>query len=50
MVNNNRDAYSFKFTKLFDQEATQDDVFAEVAAPVIESCIDGYNGTIFAYG
>ena len=32
------------------EHATQEDVFRKVAQPVVESCLDGYNGTIFAYG
>lgn len=50
IINNSKEGYSFKFGKVFDQEASQEQVFNEVAAPVVESCIDGYNGTIFAYG
>lgn len=29
---------------------TQDDIFDVVAVPVVDSVLDGYNGTIFAYG
>ncbi len=38
------------FTCVLPPTASQEDVFDTVARPVIESCLDGYNGTIFAYG
>ena len=49
-VNNAKDCYQFKFAKVFSPMATQDEVFEQVASPVVDSCLDGYNGTIFAYG
>lgn len=38
------------FDKVFDPEASQEEVFASVAVPVMQACLSGYNGTIFAYG
>jgi len=38
------------FTQIIPENATQEEVFSIVAQPVVESCLDGYNGTIFAYG
>ncbi|XP_042645238.1 kinesin-like protein KIF6 isoform X2 [Tyto alba] len=49
-VNNKRESYHFKFQKIFDQEAKQDVVFDNIAKPVAECALAGYNGTIFAYG
>ncbi|NXW88961.1 KIF6 protein, partial [Alopecoenas beccarii] len=49
-VNNKRESYKFKFQKIFDQEAKQDVVFDNIAKPVAECVLAGYNGTIFAYG
>eukprot|EP00041_Stephanoeca_diplocostata_P016172 m.315831 g.315831 ORF g.315831 m.315831 type:complete len:798 (+) comp20281_c0_seq2:165-2558(+) len=49
-VNNKREAYNFKFKHIFPQDCSQDDVFNVVAVPVVESVLEGYNGTIFAYG
>ncbi|NXL02953.1 KIF6 protein, partial [Mesembrinibis cayennensis] len=49
-VNNKRESYVFKFQKIFDQEAKQDVVFDNIAKPVAECVLAGYNGTIFAYG
>lgn len=41
---------SYGFTKIFDQDAAQEDVFESVGMPVIKNVLKGYNGTIFAYG
>uniref|UniRef100_A0A4W3I0B9 Kinesin-like protein n=1 Tax=Callorhinchus milii TaxID=7868 RepID=A0A4W3I0B9_CALMI len=49
-INNKRESYKFKFQKIFDQDAKQEDVFDIIAKPVAESALAGYNGTIFAYG
>ncbi|XP_041351930.1 kinesin-like protein KIF6 [Gigantopelta aegis] len=49
-VNNKRENYKFRFQKVFDQKATQDEVFDSVGQPVIDNVLQGYNGTIFAYG
>ena len=49
-VNNTIRKHSFKFDKIFDCPTTQEQIFTEVAKDVIDSTIDGYNGTIFAYG
>ncbi|KAL2914503.1 hypothetical protein HK105_206070 [Polyrhizophydium stewartii] len=50
LVNNQRDSYEFKFDRVFDVDASQEEVFDVVAKPVIQSSLEGYNGTIFAYG
>ncbi|XP_075303978.1 kinesin-like protein KIF6 [Odontesthes bonariensis] len=49
-VNNKRECYKFRFKKVFDQDAKQEEIFENIAKPVAESVLDGYNGTIFAYG
>ncbi|XP_012918057.1 kinesin-like protein KIF6 isoform X1 [Mustela putorius furo] len=49
-VNNKRESYKFKFQKIFDQGANQETIFENIAKPVAESVLAGYNGTIFAYG
>ena len=40
----------FKYNKVFDNNSTQNEIFDIVAKPVIKNCLDGYNGTILAYG
>ena len=49
-VNNKKEEYRFKFEKIFEQDCLQEDIFENVAEPVIDNVISGYNGTIFAYG
>jgi len=43
-------SYKFKFNGMFDMDATQDDVFDAVAREAVDSALDGFNSTIFAYG
>ena len=50
MVNNKRNRWRFGFNGLIGTEATQDEVFETVARPVVDSVIEGFNGTVFAYG
>ena len=40
----------FTFDKVYDQYAIQEEIFNEIAYPIIENVLEGYNGTIFAYG
>ena len=49
-VNNTIRKHTYRFDKIFDCATTQEEIFNEVAKDVIDSTIDGYNGTIFAYG
>jgi len=41
---------SFVFDKVFQEEATQKDVYEFCAQPLVSDCLQGYNCTIFAYG
>jgi len=50
LINNQRENYQFAFTRVLDQSITQEAVFETVAQPVVDSVIEGYNGTVFAYG
>lgn len=40
----------FTFDKVFGMGATQEEVYDEAARPIIDSVLEGFNGTIFAYG
>ena len=39
VANNQKENHNFRFQKIFGQEASQDEVFDEVARPVVDSCI-----------
>ncbi|KAF0720488.1 Aste57867_281 [Aphanomyces stellatus] len=41
---------AFTFDNVFGEESTQQQVFDEVARPVVADIMEGYNATIFAYG
>ncbi|XP_068195079.1 kinesin-like protein KIF6 [Antennarius striatus] len=49
-VNNKRQCYLFRFQKIFDQAVEQEEIFENIAKPVADSVLAGFNGTIFAYG
>ncbi|KAM8967045.1 LOW QUALITY PROTEIN: kinesin-like protein KIF15 [Pelodytes ibericus] len=40
----------FTFDHVANMDVTQESVFSSVAKNIVESCMNGYNGTIFAYG
>ncbi|RLV89128.1 Kinesin-like protein KIP3 [Spathaspora sp. JA1] len=42
--------HKFVFDKLFDTDASQDDVYHGTTRPLLDSILDGYNSTVFAYG
>ena len=41
---------NFAYDSVYDCDSLQQDVYNECAFPLVESVIEGYNGTIFAYG
>ncbi|RYR10649.1 hypothetical protein Ahy_B05g079114 isoform B [Arachis hypogaea] len=47
---NNWDADTYAFDEVLTEFASQKRVYEVVARPVVESVLDGYNGTIMAYG
>lgn len=40
----------FTFDQIFNANSTQSEVFDNSAKDIVEKFIEGYNGTIFAYG
>lgn len=47
---NNWDSDTFEFDELLTEYASQKRVYEVVAKPVVESVLEGYNGTVMAYG
>ena len=41
---------TFRFDHILSESASQEEVFDSVASGVVDRCLDGFNGTIFAYG
>ncbi|XP_024542999.1 kinesin-II 85 kDa subunit-like [Selaginella moellendorffii] len=40
----------FEFDRVCDSKCSQEQLYQEVAHPVVESVMHGYNGTVLAYG
>lgn len=47
---NNWSADYYRFDEVFAESASQKRVYEVVAKPVVESVLEGYNGTVMAYG
>jgi len=45
----NLNLHSFKFDRVFSPESSQEEVF-DNAKSLVDSCLDGYNVTVFAFG
>ncbi|KAF9732419.1 hypothetical protein PMIN02_005754 [Paraphaeosphaeria minitans] len=41
---------TFAFDRVFDENTTQSDVYESSTKPLLDSVLDGYNATVFAYG
>ena len=42
--------HTFAFDHVYDESSGQEELYETTARPVVESCLEGYNATIFAYG
>ncbi|KAF3985634.1 hypothetical protein FT663_04964 [Candidozyma haemuli var. vulneris] len=42
--------YRFVFDSLFDEHTTQEQIYERTTRPLLDSILDGYNSTVFAYG
>jgi kinesin family protein 6/9 len=49
-VNNSKENHKFAFDGLLPMPTKQEEVFDHVAKDVVDSALEGFNGTIFAYG
>ncbi|XP_074572689.1 kinesin-like protein KIN-UB [Curcuma longa] len=47
---NNWDSETYEFDEVLTESASQKRVYEVVAKPVVESVLEGYNGTVMAYG
>ncbi|KAK5197726.1 tubulin-dependent ATPase kip3 [Exophiala xenobiotica] len=41
---------TFGFDRIFDENASQGEVYESTTRPLLDSVLDGYNATVFAYG
>ena len=44
------EAKQFTFDYTYGDDAEQEEIFEETASPIVANVLEGYNGTIFAYG
>uniref|UniRef100_A0AC11CI48 Kinesin family member 15 n=1 Tax=Ovis aries TaxID=9940 RepID=A0AC11CI48_SHEEP len=49
-LHSNPEPKTFVFDHVANMDTTQESMFSTVAKSIVESCMSGYNGTIFAYG
>ena len=42
--------HDFRFSRTFHENSTQCEVFETVARKIVDRFVEGYNGTVFAYG
>ena len=48
--NKNENFQTFTFDSVFDSQTEQEKIFEVVAKPLINSALEGINGTLFCYG
>jgi len=41
---------TFTFDFVYDWTSSQEEIYKQTAFPIVESVLEGFNGTIFAYG
>ncbi|VEU19563.1 DEKNAAC100121 [Brettanomyces naardenensis] len=46
----NREAGDFFYDNVFSPEVDNKSVYSSTVEPVVNKCLEGYNGTVFAYG
>ncbi|KAI9373449.1 P-loop containing nucleoside triphosphate hydrolase protein [Aspergillus egyptiacus] len=49
-INSKEASGSFTFDRVFPMDSRQDDIFNFSIAPTVDDILNGYNGTVFAYG
>lgn len=48
--NGSNNEVKFVFDRLFDQDSSQQEVYQSTTSSLLDSVLDGFNGTVFAYG
>ncbi|CCD26864.1 tubulin-dependent ATPase KIP3 NDAI_0I02960 [Naumovozyma dairenensis CBS 421] len=48
--NAKKNEMKFVFDKIFDENSSQDEVYLGTTSSLLDSVLDGFNGTVFAYG
>ncbi|XP_064478247.1 kinesin-like protein KIF19 isoform X2 [Ornithodoros turicata] len=43
-------SHRYSFEWVFDERSTQEELYEKVGKPLVENVLQGYNGTVFAYG
>lgn len=43
-------AKAFTFDGVFFIDSITENIYADICFPLVEGCVEGYNGTVFAYG
>jgi hypothetical protein len=46
----NHEDKMFTFDHAYDGTSTQQQVYSDLGKPIVSQALDGFNGTIFAYG
>lgn len=41
---------AFTFDGVFYTDSITENLYADICFPLVEGCVEGYNGTVFAYG
>ena len=49
IINNQTDIWKFTFEKIL-HNASQDETYEESASEIVQSVVEGYNGTVLCYG
>lgn len=47
---NPNDVKIYTFDSVYDWNSTQEEIYADIFHPIVDSVLQGFNGTIFAYG
>ena len=50
MLEQKPDTKMFNFDFVGDEELSQESIFNIIGKPIADQCLQGYNGSIFAYG